>query len=93
VISELITGLHNVLRFLIAVRTFFLRMVLNRRFPRIIIEFLTEVGVLLMVFPMLDTVIEKGESKVTGGLVAGSLLITVFCLLAAGVISMYEREE
>jgi hypothetical protein len=53
-----------------------------------IAEFLVEVAVLVMVFPILDTVIEKDLSKVTLQLVFWSIVISVGCLFVAGIISM-----
>lgn len=76
-----------------ATRAFFVKAFAHRSFRKITVEFLTEVAVLVLVFPTLDTVIEKGQSKVTGPLVFGSVVITVVCLLVAGIISMRDRED
>ena len=62
-------------------------------FARITVDFLTEVAVLVMVFPTLDTIIEKGQSKVTRGLVIWSVAIALICLFMAGIISMFGKEE
>jgi hypothetical protein len=69
----------------------------RRGFLKIVAEFLTEVAVLVLVFPYLDTVIQKGQSNVTSGLVVGSVIVAVGCLLIAGFISFFasksEEEE
>jgi len=71
----------------------FLAVILRRSFLAIVVQFLTEVAVLVMVFPTLDTVIEKGQSKVTLSLIIGSVALSLSCLFLAGIISMYSREE
>jgi len=61
---------------------------LGPRFGKIGVEFFTEAAVLVAVFPILDTIIEKGGTpKVTWSLVAWSEGIAVMLLFFAGILS------
>lgn len=76
---------------------FFGKVSVQRAYIKIAEVFLTEVAVLVAIFPILDTVIEQGQSKVTRSLVWGSIALAVSCLLlagiAAGIIAKEDREE
>ena len=65
----------------------------QRAFIKIVIEFLTEVGVLVMVFPILDTVIQRGQSNVTRKLLIGSICLSVACILVAGLMAGIISED
>jgi hypothetical protein len=93
VISDAIFAYHCLLRFLSKVRVFVLRVFREGGLAEKSATFLTEVAVLVLVFPILDTIVEKGQSKVTPSLVIWSILIAVGCLFLAGVISMIAKER
>jgi hypothetical protein len=93
VISALIAGYHSVVKVLSTGWMLLLRVFRRGEFAERSIEFLTEVAVLVFVFPILDTLIEKGQSKVTRLLVIWSILIPVGCLFLAGVISTINKED
>jgi hypothetical protein len=57
----------------------------QRAFIKIGIEFLTEVAVLVVVFPVLDTIIQRGQSNVTRGMVVGSFGLSIACIVLAGI--------
>ncbi len=64
------------------------------RFQSIAAEFFVEVGVLWFVFPILDTIVQFGTSKVSAKLTIVSIAIAVTCLFIAGIISRsIEKEE
>lgn len=91
------SALHKLIRaatrILVSAHTFIVRAFYHRNFAKITTEFLTEVAVLVLVFPTLDRIVEKGQSGVTRPLVIGSFAISLVCLFAAGVISMYDRDD
>jgi hypothetical protein len=93
VISGLIAVCRNVLRLPHTVWTFCIRVFNCRGFAKIIKEFLTEVAVLVLVFPTLDVIIQKGASNVSKSIVLLSLTVTALCLFAAGIISMMLGED
>lgn len=93
VISDLIGRYRSLIRLFPLIRGFLHKAFIHRTFAKITVEFLTEVAVLVLVFPTLDTIINKGQSKVTLPLVIGSLLVTVLCLFLAGIISMLARGD
>ena len=92
-ISGLIAVYGNAVRLLVTIWTFFVRVFNCKGFAKIIREFLTEVAVLVLVFPTLDVIIQKGASNVTKPIVLLSLTVTALCLFAAGIISMMTRED
>jgi hypothetical protein len=92
VISGLIARYRSVVGFPRVAWAFLVKAFFNRNFAQIVVEFLTEVAVLVLVFPTLDTIIERGSSKVTGPIVYGSIATTVGCLFVAGIISMHLKE-
>ena len=85
-ISGLIAGYEAILAAWASARDFFGLASVKRSFAKILIEFLTEVAVLVLVFPMLDTIVET-QSKVTGLMVFVSIGIAGFCLLIAGIMA------
>ena len=93
VISGLIAGYRAGMDMLHSIWVFLLKAFGHRSFAKITVEFLTEVSVLVFVFPTLDTIINHGQSKVSKAVVLGSLAITVVCLSVAGIISMLDRED
>jgi hypothetical protein len=76
-ISLLIAAYHNAVRFLSAIRVFVLKVIREGHLGGKIAELLTEVAALVMVFPILDTIVEKGQSNVTLSLVIWSIVIPV----------------
>lgn len=92
VVSGLIAVCRSAVRLPLAVWNFFVKVCRRPGFGKIIAEFLTEVAVLVTVFPALYTIIQKGRSNVTGLLVVGSLALSVVCLFVAGIINMYLKE-
>ena len=60
------------------------------RFAKIAVEFFTEAAVLVFVFPIPDTLVQFGKSKVTWPLTVGSVVLAVVFLLLAGIISRAE---
>jgi hypothetical protein len=50
-------------------------------------EFFVEVGVLWFVFPILDTIVQFGTSKVTAKLTLASIGVATVCLFLAGILS------
>lgn len=71
---------------------FFCRVFVRKSVAKIGIQFLTEVGVLVLVFPMLDTVIENGR-RITRSIVAISVAIAVVCFIVAAILSMLAGED
>lgn len=92
-IVGLISGFRSLLKLLRGIRFFLVETFSHKESLKIMVEFFTEAGVLILVFPTLDTVINKGESKVTGGLVFLSFVIAFLCLLVASRISRRVKEE
>jgi hypothetical protein len=93
VISALIAGYHSTIRVLSAAWVFLLKVFRRGGFGEITVTFLTEVAVLVMVLPIVDTIVEKGQAKVTLPLVIWSIVIALGCLFAAGIIFMSGRED
>lgn len=87
-ISDAIVAYHCVVRSLRDIRFFVIRVIREGNLAGKIAELLVEVAVLVMVFPVLDTIIAKDFSKVTISLVFWSIVIPVGCLFMAGVLSM-----
>jgi hypothetical protein len=87
VISGIIAGYKSTKKWRLAANNFFTRISVQRGFIKIFIEFLTEVAVLVLVFPTLDTIIEQGKSKVTKSMVFGSVAIAFVCLFVAGIMA------
>ena len=83
---------RRAMRLLRTIWAFLVRVCLCKGFGRIVAEFLTEVAVLVLVFPILDTIIQKGQSNVTKSLVILSVVLTVSCLFVAGIISKAGEE-
>jgi len=92
VISGLLAFYRSVVGFPRVVWAFLVKAFFTKNFAKIVIEFLTEVSVLVLVFPTLDMIIQKGKSNVTGLLIIGSFALSVVCLFLAGIISMYLKE-
>ena len=63
------------------------RAFVSTRFAKIVSEFLTEVGVLVFVFPTLDTLI-KGDTGRLHVMLPWSLVVTTLCLIGAAILSM-----
>jgi|HubBroStandDraft_3_1064219.scaffolds.fasta_scaffold1984088_1 hypothetical protein len=59
-------------------------------FRKVASEFLTEVGVLVFVFPVVDTLVQFGREKVTALLALGSLAGSVACFLLAVILKEPE---
>lgn len=55
--------------------------------------FLAEAGVLLFVFPILDTVVTKGVQSITVRFAATSFGISFGLFLMAGVLALYNGGE
>ena len=61
------------------------------RVARVVETFLTEVGILLFVFPVLDEYVQYGQKGVTVKLIASSISASLSCFGAAGLTA--ERED
>ena len=68
------------------------RAFLHKDFMRVASEFLLEAGVLCLVFPILDTIVQFGRAKVTARMTLASVGIAVGCLWMAGILSREEKE-
>jgi len=76
-----------------AARVFVLRVAREGGLAEKTATILTEVAALVMVFPILDTIIEKGQAKVTLTLVIWSIVIPVGCLFLAGILSTFDGRK
>jgi hypothetical protein len=65
----------------------------RKRFAGMTQTFVSEVGVLMGVFPILETIVYKGMRGVTQLLVWTSFGAAIFCFTLAGIISVYNPGE
>jgi len=91
-LNLVLRGYHYVMKFPPVAWDFLRKVFVRRSVAKIGVEFLTEVGVLVLVFPMLDTIIENGK-KITRSLVATSVAIAVMCFIIAAILSMLAGED
>ena len=63
------------------------------RIAKLLQEFLTEVSVLLFVFPVLDQFIQHGLRGITRKYVLGSFILALLVLSFASVLAAYTRED
>lgn len=87
-ISDSIFAYKCAIRYLSQLRFFTIKVFRDGNVVAKISEFLVEVGVLIFVFPILYTIIEKDLSKVTLSLIFWSIVIPVGCIFGAGVLSI-----
>jgi len=74
-------------------RVFVKKAFLHREFKKVASEFLLEVGVLSLVFPILDTIVQFGTRAVTTRMALTSIGIGFGCLWMAGILSYDEKPE
>jgi hypothetical protein len=66
---------------------------IHPNFRKVAAEFFLEVGVLWFVFPILDTIVQFGTSKVTAKLTLVSICVAIGCLFIAGILSRSSGRE
>lgn len=74
------------------IRGYFVKAFFHPEFKKIAAEFFTEAAVLAFVFPVLDRIVEFGAEKVTTLLAFGSIVVAVFFLAIAGMLSRADKE-
>jgi hypothetical protein len=92
VIPSLIHGYQGARDAIIQVRDFFSSAFVHPAFKKVAVEFFTEAAVLAFIFPALDTIVEFGPKKVTASLAFGSIMVAVFFLFIAGMLSRTDKE-
>ena len=83
----LIAGLNRTRRAIARFSEWLVEKFAAARFAKIAREFLIEVAVLVFVFPALDAIV-KGDAALLHTVIPWSSVITVVCLLAAGIMSI-----